>query len=134
MSATEEPKKKRVYTCVNCKRGSCRENFLDANCRCEKCSELYDKFCWAMKDADDSEVIKKPRKLSDCDHAEICWRKAMGNYTDRCCSDVYRNVFVNNNERELRPDEKQLLYEIYLRSGGRSRNPFIFRLLPQFQP
>jgi hypothetical protein len=113
MNTTEEPKKKRIYTCVRCDKGSCREGFINDKKLCEKCDE---------------ETI----------HYELCWRKAMDEITNRSCVDVYKNIFVNSEERELRPSEEYLLNEIYLRSGGQSRNPFIFAFLAQvdvaFQP
>jgi hypothetical protein len=89
---------------------------FDAVGKCPKC----DNDCELDGKCFDCEIAKCP---------EICWRNAMGNYTERLCSDVYINVYVNSNCRKLRPDEELLLNEIYLRSGNKSRNPYIFRLL-----
>jgi hypothetical protein len=73
--------------------------------------------------------IIKPEGMNESEHAELCWKKAMGNYTDLSCENVYRNVYVDSGSKRI-----NILDEIYKRSGGISRNPFIFRLLADFQP
>jgi hypothetical protein len=57
---------------------------------------------------------------------ENAFRNAMGDYTTRTCADVYRNVYVNSNERKLCEEDKALLDEIFKRSGRYSKSPFIF--------
>jgi hypothetical protein len=50
----------------------------------------------------------------------------MGDFTSRSCIDIYINVYVNSHERKLREGEKEILNEIFKRSGGVSTNPYIF--------
>jgi hypothetical protein len=67
-------------------------------------------------------------------HASICWDNAMGDFTNLPCYYVYRNIYTQLGSRKLSKSEMDLLGEIYSRSGRISSNPFVFRLLPKFQP
>jgi len=69
---------------------------------------------------------------SEAEHAELCYKKAMGNYLRPylSCKAVYKLYVTNNKE----PIYQDLLDEIYIRSGYISKNPYIFRLLSVYQP
>lgn len=57
---------------------------------------------------------------------EIAFKMCMGDYTSRTCRDVWRSVYVGSNDRKLTKQDADLLDEIYKRSGGERKNPFIF--------
>lgn len=83
-------------------------------------------------------IKKKPEEEcldeGEAEHASICWWNAMGDFTNLPCYYVYRNIYTQLNCRKLSKSEMDLLGEIYSRSGRISSNPFVFRLLPKFQP
>lgn len=60
---------------------------------------------------------------------DAAWVRVMGSYTDRTLTDVYRNVYVDCNDKKKRKsltlNEQFILWKISELCEGRSENPYM---------
>jgi hypothetical protein len=103
------------------------------NSWCRNIWRSYDDWIKTLKKTDRTELLviyedtlRFTIRYKDEIKAELEWFKNMGDYTDRKCEDIYKNIYVNCDARKLTEYENNLLNTIYTRSGNISKNPYVF--------